>query len=986
LNIKDIFYRLSIKINLQFIKNSWLDLKRDKAKAIFGVGGIAVSIILLTAIGMVNDTLSYNYISTVTTTTGNADIMITKNPQTDLTYDPYFDAGVIDDDLSNIEGVEAFFPRIMALVTSSSDKVNSNGTYQMYGIDFQAEANNGHMGDLMIVDENGEETGEKFVGEPDNGECVLLWNIAESLNVSIGDMIYLEYQQYELNLEVISICKQDLKFFQFETSLILINLEQAQEFLNREDQINFIFGTIEDPQFVYDASDLDTTTRKLREIGSRIQERLDINTFTVAMPKLEELSTGQFILMTITIIFWFITILSILITGILINSILSTSAEERIREFGIMRVVGGKKSIPIKMVLFEGFLIGFLGSIVGVILGVLFTPSVVSALFSITDFPFSTEEFVINPSTVLLEFLIGSITSLGVALIPATRSANQDIIKSITPFQTKEEGWEVKKEGSMNVKSFLAGLAIATIGLVVFVLLPNIIVVGGFMMMAGLFIGMLTCILIGLVFTSVGLIPFIQKIFLGIISPFIRKYRNIIKISLKRYGRRNTGTIVLFSISFSFIFFITSVTQMQSETMSRFLTFQYGSDLVLSNQGFEEENALTMEMVEELRVFSGIESVAVSLYNTYDLTSILSTLFSGQGGLMGGGGDSEETIINLFEFYAREAETKYQVTAADIANFDEIEAAFIGIEREFYNLVDKELIIWTSPNSGFNYSFTNLFKQNNTCIIAQSIASVLGINDVGEYIRLAFYNPQKPYQPGNITLYKVVGICGGMPGYWNFGSTEAAAYGGGIMVSLDNYAQMMDIDNLGKPEMIVDKIFVNLIEKSEANIEATMDEINTIYQEKSFSIDDAISKVNFMNSVMERQSTLMEVILFFTILIALFGLISNMYAIILERKFEIGILRSLGMKVKNVRNMFLTESLVLMLSAGVMGTVIGTYCAYLLETNMALLTEMPATFSIPYDTLFRVFGLSILVGIVGMYFVLLRLSKQTIMEIFRQTF
>ena len=936
---------------------------------------------------MVNDTLSYNYIGTVTTTTGSADIMITKVPQTDLTYDPYFDTNIIQEDLANIEGVEAFFPRIMALITSSSDNTDLNGTFQMYGIDFEAEANNGKMGDLLIVDENGEETREKYLGKPNVGECVILWNVAELLNVSVGNMIHLEYQHYNLDVKIVSICKQDLKFFQFETNLIILNIDQAQTFLNRENQINFVYGTIKNPQFVYDASDLDATTRELRTIGSRIQERLDINTYAVAMPKLEELSSGQFILMTITIIFWFITILSMLITGILINSILSTSAEERIREFGILRVVGGKKSVPIKMVLFEGLIIGVLGSIIGVIIGVIFTPSVVSALFSLTNFPFLTEDFVINPSTIVLEFLIGAATSLVIALIPALKSANQNLIKSITPFQTKEEGWEVKKEGSMNVKSFLAGIAIATIGMVVFVLLPNIIVVGGFMMIAGLFIGMLACILIGLVFASVGLIPIIERVFLGTVSPFIRKYRNIIKISLKRYGRSNTGTIVMFSISFSFIFFITSVTQMQSDTMSRFLTFQYGSDLVLSNQGYDPDDALTIQMVDELKLLPGIEDVAVSLYNTYDLTSILSTMFSSSQGLMGGGGgSSEEAITNIFEFYAREAEMKFQVTAADIANFDEIEGAFIGIDQNFYNLVDKELIIWTSPNSGFNYSFSKLFDQNNTCIIAQSIASVLGIYDVGDYIRLTFYNPQKPNQPGNITLYQVVGICGGMPGYWNFGSTEASAYGGGIMVSLENYAKMMKIANFDKPDMIVDKIFVNLIDKSQENVEATMEDINSIYQEKSFSIDDVVSKVNFMDSIMERQSTLMEVILLFTIMISIFGLVSNMYAIILERKFEIGILRSMGMKKKNVRNMFLIESLVLMLSAGTMGTIIGTYCAFLLETNMALMMEMPATFSIPYVTLFRIFGISILVGVIGMYFVLLRLNRQTIMDIFRQTF
>lgn len=985
MNIRDLWYRIRLRINLQFVKNSWIDLKRNKAKAFFGIGGIAISIILLTAIGMVNDTMSYNYIDSVTNTTGSADIMITKIPQTDITYDPYFDESLIQNELFDISGVDEFFPRIMSLVKTSSDNTDSNGSLQMYGLNFIQEATNGNMGDLKIVDGDGIETGEIYNKEPDDGECIILWNVAEMLNVSIGDIIHLEYQQYNLDLEVIAVCKQDLKFFQFETSLILVNLDQAQEFLRRSNQINFLVGTIENPQFIYDVSNLDETTARLREIGTRIQERLDISTYSVTMPKLEELTSGEFRLVMMTIIFWFITILSILITGILINSILSTSIEERMREFGIMRVVGGKKGVPIKMVLFEGFLLGVIGSIIGVIIGIIFTPSIVSVLFSMTDFPFSMEEFVISPETIILELSIGSITSLSIALIPALKTSSQDLIKSITPFHTKEEGWEVKKEGSMNVRSFLIGISISTLGMIVFVLLPRIMVTGGMMMLAGLFIGMLAAVLLGLVFASVGIIPLIQRVFLSVISPFIRKYRNIIKISLKRYTRRNTSTIVMFSISFSFIFFITSVTEMQSETMSTSLKIQYGSDLVLANQGFDSDNALTLEMAEELKVFPGIKSIAISLFNTYDLTSVISTIFS-EGGMGFGDDSSEEAFINIFEFYARQAETKFQVTAADISNFDKIEAGFIGIDKDFTKLVEKELIIWSSPSSGFNYSFSQIFQHNNTCIIAKSIASVLGIEEVGEYVRLNFYNPQIPNDPGNISLFKVVGICGGMPGYWNFRSSESSAYGGGIMVSLNNYMNLMKVDNPGEPNMIVDKIFINLIENSEENIEATMDDISTTYKDKSFSIDDAISKVNFMVGMMERQSTLMEIILMFAVMISIFGLISNMFAIMLERKFEIGILRSMGMKTRNVRNMFLIESLILLLSAGTMGTVIGTFCGYLLETNMALMTELPANFILPVDSILRVFIISIAIGVIGMYFILMRLSRQSIMDIFRQTF
>ncbi|MFW9820334.1 MAG: ABC transporter permease, partial [Candidatus Thorarchaeota archaeon] len=369
MDLRNFLYKLKKRFNLQIIKHSLLDLKRDKAKAIFGVCGIAISLFLLTTIGMLNDTVNYNYLIYVTSSTGKSDIMITRTVQTDLTYDPFFDEDIIENELQGIEGVQKLFPRILMLVETTSENINTSGSLQMYGLDFMEETNNGNMGDLIIVDDEGEETNQIYNDEPDNGECVILWNVAQILNVSRGDSISLKYQNYELNLTIVEICIQDLKFTQFETSLILVNIRQAQNFLRRDGLINLITGTINNPRIVYDASNLDVTTRRLRNIGSNIQERLDLNEFSVSLPKLEELEGGEFLLMTVTIMFWFITILSTLITAILINSILSTSVEERIREFGVVRVVGSKKAYAIKMVLFEGLMLGLIGSVLGMILG-----------------------------------------------------------------------------------------------------------------------------------------------------------------------------------------------------------------------------------------------------------------------------------------------------------------------------------------------------------------------------------------------------------------------------------------------------------------------------------------------------------------------------------------------------------------------------------------------------------------------------------------
>ncbi|TFF98456.1 MAG: FtsX-like permease family protein [Promethearchaeota archaeon] len=984
MNIRKIVYEIKSRLNFQAIKQSWLDLKRDKAKLVFALSGIIISVFLFISVLSINDSLNYNYIKTATATTGEPDIMISRTLTADLTYDPFFDESIISEDLNDISQVDGLFPRIAMFVDVSSETSDKNTTVQIYGLNFMEEYSNGKMGDLIIVDDEGKETGQVYSGTPENDECVVLRSVAEYFNVTKGDTIHLTYQQNELDLTVVEVCKQDRKFMEFETALILLNLNNAQNFLNREGQINFVYGTIENRQQIYDAGNLDATTQRLRSIGNDIQNRLDINEYSVSMPKLEELEEGQFYLMMATVLFWFIIMLTVLITGILINSILSTSAEERMREFGIMRVVGGKKQFSVKIVLFEGLLLGIIGSVAGTVLGFFLTEPLLKFFLNTYDFGFSSIDFIIQPTTIISAVIVGILVSLGVSAIPAVKAARKDLIKSITPFRSQEEVWEVRKETSAKFRLVLVGIAISIIGLIMFILMPRVFVTGDFMLISWLFIGLLAAILIGLVFTSVGVIPLIQRIFLFIISPAIRKYFRIIKISLKRYRRRNVSTILMFSISFSFIFFITTLSQMEQQNTTVSLSFQYGSDIVMINDGGNDiETSMTQEMIDEIRDLDEVNELAIALHNTVDLQVALGALIGGDSGL------DEESLEDVFRaMFARfmgEERTKYITHAADIPNFDEVDAGFIGVNQRFVDLIDKNLIVWESAGSG-QHSFSRMLSENDTCIISKAIADRLNINDVGGNIRLTFFDPQLEDDPGNITIFEVVGISGGMPGFWNFRSSAMAASGGGVMVSLENYQKLMDVKNAGKENMIIDKVYLNLKDNSEAKAAEFMEDMRTAYSDKEFTIDDVISKINSAQETSESQSALFELILIFTVLIAIFGLISNMYAVIKERKFEIGILRSMGLKTRNVRHMFLIESIIIMLSAALMGMGIGIFSAYLLETTMASLTEMPVIFSMPWLTLFRVFSISVIAGIIGMYVIVWKVSKQDIVEIFRQSF
>ncbi|TFG10271.1 MAG: ABC transporter permease, partial [Promethearchaeota archaeon] len=721
--------RLSSRINLQFLKLSWIDMKRDKAKAIFGVLGIAISLFLLTAIGIATDSLNYRTVKDLNDITGSADIIIMREFKTDLTFYYAFEETLIKDKLDDIKGVEEFFPRILMPVKFSSDKTEDNGTLELYGIDFAKEHKNGRMGNFFIVDEDGERTENIYNEIPEDGECVILKNAAILLNVSKGDIIHIQYDFYIGDYEVMEICEQEGKFMQFETAAVILNLEQCQDFFGRPGEINHIIGRLEFEEDFYDARNIDRVNMELRRIANSIQDRLDVNEYRVILPKLEVLESAQIGLELYSMLFWITAFFAMLISGILINSVLTTSVEERVREFGILRVVGGKKSFLIKIVVFEGFLFGLLGTLLGISLAMFVGLPLVLGYISMTDSDSPEVIYMIYPETILNTVLVGSIVPLLIALIPALKAIKKDLVKSINPLLSSEEAWEVKKEESMSWKRTIMGLAVASVGMLLFVLLPQILAVGNFSLIALIFIGLLEAILIGLVLASLGIVPLIQKIYLGIIKPRFKRYADLIGSSLHRYRRRNTSTLIMFAVSFSFIFFLTGINEMESENARYIVNYLYGSDIVMVNQGYNgDQDAITLEIYEDLKEMNAISDISYSLHNTFDIQAPLAIFMESQEEEPRFIEDmTQNQLLEMYNFYMHMISTKYQVRAADISNFESTSTSFISVNEAFLDMVDREQIIWNSAKSGFDYSFNEIFKHNDSCIIATSIANYFGI-------------------------------------------------------------------------------------------------------------------------------------------------------------------------------------------------------------------------------------------------------------------
>jgi putative ABC transport system permease protein len=101
------------------------------------------------------------------------------------------------------------------------------------------------------------------------------------------------------------------------------------------------------------------------------------------------------------------------------------------------------------------------------------------------------------------------------------------------------------------------------------------------------------------------------------------------------------------------------------------------------------------------------------------------------------------------------------------------------------------------------------------------------------------------------------------------------------------------------------------------------------------------------------------------VIISCFGLGSSMYSSVQESQFEIGVLKSMGLRNSDVRNYLIAESTILTLSSGACGAVIGYILAYTFEFQTASFSESPIIFVVPWFLLNFLFITSLIVGVLG---------------------
>ena len=991
-------------------KYAFLDMRKQKIRTILAVFGMLISIGLLTVVLFLSDSISAGYVDFLSIDSGNQDAIISVRhyngePENRSSYFEYEPLIQTIENTTNI--IENYVPRLEiegdvniseGFYTTALTDEEVWCTISAINFSFENSINFGAF-TYPLLDELLD------LNELPLNHCAIYYRFNDFIKYSEGDTIDIklnlthEGKTYNrtLTMTIDQIFDYNLKWpaGYRNDNLIVVDINTLYQFFGINDfegKCSDLILTFKQGNTLYDIRDLEGTDILVKSLVSDIQIAIGINEYTIDLPKLRILGWAEFLSVFIVIVFVFVSIIAILISGVLINGILKTSVEERIREFGIFRTLGSSKKFNLAIVLMQGFLLCNFGALSGIITAYVLSRFLIipfaNSVIAQSTLGFSQIPFSFTWGSVLITYIMGISVGLIVSISPALKVMRLQLIESIHPYRHEDTLYHLQKKATVNYKLILVGIILAFNGGFVFYVIPRIMVSTDMALLAGTLVAILLIFNIGLTLAGLGLIPVILRLVIELFRPLAKRLHSTIKIFVFRYQRRNSSTTIIFALSFSFVIFTSSLINTLSSQSTASTKIAYGSDLLIVTTGWEESErggrggGFSFMANEGSNANEGLEPRMTQNYDvSIKPTKIITTEF--EEDLMAIDGIEKVSSVlarpyQLTQIYAEENK-EFTAEIGDYTGLTTQGITLIGIDEEYPFTVRREFIDMTSGN--IESSFQNLFENNQsyTCIISEAISIAMSLL-IGDNVRIVIYRGDEM----EVYPFLIIGTAKSMPGFSReFSGSSMGASMGGVLISQETYIEIMDIP----PVPYLDRIFIKLREDklSEArHIEEFIDE--TYEMNYNYDISNLARMVAQQESAFFVLDTLFTLIALTTVFICIFGLLASSYSTIIERKKEIGIIRTLGLKGREINRLFILESLIIMISSGTIGIIVGWLTSWLVSSQlMGTLMGMPTVLYIPIFNIILIYSLSIAMIYFGMKLLLRKARKQKIVEIYRES-
>jgi len=896
-----------------------------------GALGICLTIALLVAIQIGLDSVSTSYTDLVALQAGKADLLITAKGGHLFNPEP-FDPAVVRSKLAQNPTVRGLSPRWVGIVQIHSDLGSQDAV--LIGVDPKAE----HEFDLWGLRPEPELSGKS---------CAISQALAKRLTAKSGSRLSVLSPVFggETTLELETIVDRQLILPQEVREFIVVNDATAREILGETDRVHLLAGTFKEPASYYDGRDLHASVLRLKRAGESIAADLGMD-FDVRLPKATAITGFQNVASPLRAIFGVFAVLALSVTGLLIYSIVSVAVEERIREYAILRTVGARRTDIFRLLLSESVFLCFIGVLPGVLAGTVVAKIIVTLVELAMHAQVGSVTLAFSWSNLLLALAAGTALSIGSAVIPALQATRWHIVDALDPLRRGQIRVETRSEGGANRPLLFTGIALSALSVVVFFVLPTAFLSGNSSLIGTVVLCLLLTILLGFTLVAAGALPLLEGVIMRLLAGVLGPSAELARRNLERHRRRNTTTALMFILSVSLVIFVASLVVLFSRMSMTMVEHFNGADLRL-----QSDDAGALGLKAELAGVKGVERV------------------------------SEVRLLRS----RTERGTAYDVVLSDLVGMKQLWLVPFGVDA------DLPLVLYTNQiryaDGGLegmlrvaNYQTASgeAGSSNETPPVVLSLATARFLDvRAGDLVQLAFH-----LGPDSRTgRFQVAAICETLAGFDSFRSRVANAIGSGMLMPMSSFRTLTDA---APEEAKRVKYFLKVGGDDAAQRVAATEIRERFHLRFRFGVRSAAEQKREAQVMYWTTQVFFGLLLAVAVVISVFALIASMATAVIERRWEIGMLRALGLRRSQLFRMFLGEALGLTLSAGVAGGGIGFTLAWLFVLEAGSLAEIPVVFTMPYVTFLATFAISVVAGAVAAYLPTRGLLQKPAAEILRQ--
>ncbi len=895
---------------------------------------LIVGVGALVALNATVDTYERFYLATISNTAGDYDLIITK---TEIEAEQLISEQIIP----AIQGIDpqisVVAPRIQGVVdldAPGAEGQPTHGSAKFAALNYSAE----DLGDLQII------SGTLNM-EP--GYAVILQETADTFGLEPGDTFDISYalpiprqegvesasnvstRRARTTLTVSGIALQLGVTGEEGNDGVIIDLAYAQNWLEIPGLAERVVVAFE--KGIYNNNDPQAAAFQARHLSEQIQNLLG-ESYSYSLPRATVLSQTFEAFIFFQALVSIYGLLSLSVVGLLVYTMVMTNVREQTRDLALFRILGAPRRYLFSLVVLEVAVLGIIGITIGAFGGQALTNYVIVPLIAQQANVPITDVALVAPKALLLSVATAAVVLAVSAYKPAQRAAGTKIMYAINPGVAEGLGLDdlaKLRERRVNLKIFWGGLVVLFYPALIFFVFPLAFSFGVLWLQASLIFGSLLLLIVGtsLLFFPVTLPS--ERLLIGLIGIVSVKVGYFAKRNVVRNQNRNTLISLMIVISATLPTFFATTLAIETANTATDIRLNNGTPLIIRKIGAVP--------IPQNGPGPRQETPPAEVNNRLD-NNLLATLRA--DGVIG---------PNVAVTY------RFDTTIRDSVGLRDVGIRVYGMDGNLANITYQEGVEWIA---GGPESFDLLQNDPNTVIISQGLSEFFA-RGVGDTLRV------KGEGLDHERIVRIVGVLGRFSGFNGFTSKRTNAEDGRTDLFINETAfRELTRDPLDGPYdpahpvterlMAAPNLRPGIVELSdEVHVAAIAQVASTLRKEyglsEGLSVRSTPEDIETAQTAAQQVQVVILVLTSISFILAIFGVFVVTYIAVYTRRSEIAMLKAMGDSNRHLFGMFLSEALIMTLSATLTGIIAGVLLGYIFRISNSFSSETP---TIPaFDTL-----------------------------------